>query len=43
MSMPALKKGEARSAENVVDDGETAGGHGRGYEEVGSVSSHHNH
>ena len=43
MSMPALKKGEARSAENGVDDGETAGGHGRGYEEVGHVSSHHNH
>ena len=41
--MPALKKGEARSAENGVDDGETAGVRGRGYEGVGSVSSHHNH
>ena len=30
MLMPALKKGKSRSAENGVDDGETAGGHGRG-------------
>ena len=43
MSMPALKKGEARSAENGVDDGEAAGGHGRGYEEAGGLSSHHSH
>ena len=44
MLKPATtKKGKARSAENGVDDGETVDGHGPGYEEVESVSSHQHH
>ena len=41
MLKPATKKGKVRSSENGVDDGETVDGHGPGYEEVESVSSHH--
>ena len=38
-----VKKRKAWFVENGVDDGVTVDGHGRGYDEVESVSSHRHH